>query len=71
MIIAQLTQANAALASKVPKLEASQEARGAPESTAEKLERAEPRSSTGGPQGSAERPRDTAEWPVCGALVRP
>ena len=44
-IIAQLTQANAALAARVPELEASQEARGAPESVVEEPERAEPRSS--------------------------
>jgi hypothetical protein len=71
MIIAQLTQANAALAAKVPELEASQETRGDPKSTSEEPERAEPRSGTGGPQESAERPPDTAEWPVGGALLRP
>jgi len=68
MIIAQLTQANAALAAKVPELEAPQEARGGPQSAAEE---AEPRSGTGGPQESAGRPPDTAEWPVRGALLRP
>ena len=72
MIIAQLTQANAALAAKVPELEAPQEARGAPESAAEEQERAEPWSGTGGSQESAERPPDTAEWPVRGgSLTRP
>ncbi len=58
MIIAQLTQANAALAAQVPELEAPQEARGVLESSAEEPER-------------AERPPDTAEWPVRGALLRP
>jgi hypothetical protein len=72
MIIAQLTQANAALATKVPELEASQEARGGPESVAEETERAEPRSGTPSPQESVERPPDTAEWPVRGgSLTRP
>ena len=70
-IIAQLTQANAALAARVPELEASQEARGAPESAVEEPQRAEPRSGTGGPQESAERPPDTAEWPVRGTVLRP
>ena len=71
MIIAQLTQANAALAAKVPELEAPPETRGAPESVAEEPERAEPRSGTGGPQERAQRPPDTAEWPARGALLRP
>jgi septal ring factor EnvC (AmiA/AmiB activator) len=72
MIIAQLTQANATLAAKVPELEAPQEAPGGQESASEEPERAaEPRSGTGGPQESAERPRDTAEWPVDGTLLRP
>ncbi len=72
MIIAQLTQANAALAAKVPELEASQEPPGASQSVVEEPEREEPRSGTGGPQESAERPPDTAEWPVRGgSLTRP
>jgi hypothetical protein len=72
MIIAQLTQANAALAAKVPELEAPHEARGAPESDGAEPKGAEPRSSTGAPQESAERPPDTAEWPVRGgSLTRP
>ena len=70
VIISQLTQANTALAQRVPELEAPQEPRGAPESVVEEPE-AEPRSGTGGPQESAERPPDTAEWPVGGALLRP
>jgi hypothetical protein len=96
MIIAQLTQANAALAAKVPELEppAPPEPREEPDTTQARPERvepvdpqreepelvdprraeperAEPRSGTGGPQESAERPRDTAEWPVGGTLLRP
>jgi hypothetical protein len=71
VIISQLTQANTALAQRVPELEAPQEPRGAPESVVKEPERAEPRSGTGGPQESAERPRDTAEWPVGGTLLRP
>ena len=72
VIISQLTQANTALAQRVPELEAPQEPRGAPESVVEEPERAEPRSGTGGPQESAERPPDTAEWPVRGgSLARP
>ncbi len=71
MIIAQLTQANAALAAKVPELEAPQEPSGAAQSVVEEQERVEPRSGTEGPQESAERPPDTAEWPVRGALLRP
>jgi hypothetical protein len=73
MIIAQLTQANAALAAKVPELEAprTEEPSGAPETVATEPERAEPRSGTGGPQEDTERPPDTAEWPVRGALLRP
>ncbi len=70
MIIAQLTQANAALAAKVPELEASQESPGDTERAREEPE-AEPRSGTEGPQESAERPPDTVEWPVRGALLRP
>jgi hypothetical protein len=63
----------AALTSRIPELPpaSSQEAPGAPESYMEEPEMAEPRSGTGGPQESAGRPPDTAEWPVRGALVRP
>ena len=57
VIISQLTQANTALAQRVPELEAPQEPRGAPESVVEEPERAEqPRSNTGGPQEPTERP---------------
>ena len=62
-IIAQLTQANAALASRVPELEAApqeEEQRRAPESADEGPEGARPgsgpRSGTGGPQEPSERP---------------
>jgi hypothetical protein len=73
-IIAQLTQANAALAAKVPELEAprTQEPPVAPERAGEEPDRAQPRSGTGGrPQEGADRPPDTAEWPVRGELLRP
>jgi hypothetical protein len=70
-IIAQLTQANAALATKVPELEAPQEARGASDSAGEGPERAETRSGTGGLHEGTSRPPDTAEWPVRGSLHRP
>jgi hypothetical protein len=54
-IIAQLTQANAALAQRVPELEAPQEPRRGPESAGEEPpERAEPRSAAGGTQEGAE-----------------
>jgi excisionase family DNA binding protein len=59
-IIAQLTQANAALAARVPELEAPQEASQvppeAPETAAENPEVAEPPSGTGEPQSEERRP---------------
>jgi hypothetical protein len=71
-IIAQLTQANAALAQRVPELEAPQEPRGAPETAAVVESRAAaPRLASGGAREGAERPPDTAEWPVRGSLLRP
>ena len=54
-IIAQLTQANAALASRVPELEAPREWPEAPETVEEGPERAEPRSGTPGPQTPPQR----------------
>jgi excisionase family DNA binding protein len=54
-IIAQLTQANASLAAKVPELEASQEAADAPETVEEPPDRAEPRPATGEAQEGARR----------------
>jgi hypothetical protein len=55
MIIAQLTQANAALAAKVPELEAPQEAQGAPQSVMEEPDRAGPQSGTDGAQEATGR----------------
>lgn len=54
-IIAQLTQANSALASRVPELEAPQERPGASQGTDENLEAVEPRSATGGAQNAPGR----------------
>ena len=69
-IIAQLTQANAALAARVPELEAPSEPPRGPESAAEGPERGGP-GGTGVAQEGSERPPDTAEWPVHGGLIRP
>ncbi len=55
MIIAQLTQANASLARRVPELEAPQEPRDGHETAAEAPEGAEPRPATEGAQEGAER----------------
>ena len=54
-IIAQLTQANAFLARRVPELEAPQEPREAPQAPAEEPEGGEPRPSDGGAQEGSER----------------
>jgi hypothetical protein len=54
-IIAQLTQANAALAARVPELEAPQEPTEAAETVEEAPEGTEPRSGTLGPQEGAQR----------------
>jgi hypothetical protein len=54
-IIAQLTQANATLAARVPELEAPQEARESPETAEEEQGRGEPRPATGGAQEPAWR----------------
>ena len=76
-IIAQLTQANAALAQRVPELEApweqeaTQEPSGGPENGAPGRERVESHPATRGPQNASERPWDTAEFPVRGSLIRP
>jgi hypothetical protein len=64
----------AALTQRIPELEAPapSEPPGASETVAEEPERAEePWPSTGGPQTGSERPRDTAEFPVGGTLLRP
>ena len=55
-IIAQLTQANAALASRVPELEAPRGQAEAPETVEEGPEGAEPRPAAGGAQEDARRP---------------
>ncbi len=54
-IIAQLTQANAVLARRVPELEAPQEPRDAPQTAAEAPEGPEPRPATGGTREAARR----------------
>jgi excisionase family DNA binding protein len=54
-IIAQLTQANAALAAKVPELEAPREASGASETAEEEQGRGDPHSATGETQEGTQR----------------
>ncbi len=61
-IIAQLTQANAALARRVPELEGPREPRDAPEMAAETSEGSEPRPATGGGQEGAERRSWWRRW---------
>jgi hypothetical protein len=68
MIIAQLTQANASLAAKVPELEApheqAPERRGGPKTVVEEPpKRAEPRSGTAGPMAEAPERSFTEEEP--------
>ena len=78
-IVAGLATANANLTDRLKELEApvaqaapSQESPVGLESVREDQERAELWSGTGGPQEEAERPPDTAEWPVSGgSLTRP
>ncbi len=71
MIIAQLTQANAALAQRLPELQSSQMHRETAQGAAEGGgARVHERDHTGDPLGSV-RPRDTAEFPVRGSLTRP
>jgi hypothetical protein len=55
-IIAQLTQANAALAAKVPELEAAESREETAEGTVEETERAEPHSNAGEVQEGTQRP---------------
>jgi hypothetical protein len=55
VIISQLTQANAALAARVPELEAPQEQRGVPEGASEEGEGAKLRSDASGAQEGVER----------------
>jgi hypothetical protein len=72
VIISQLTQANAALAQRVPELEAPQER--SPDATRGGTGGASregtPQAQEGTQEGS-ERPRDTAEFPMRGSLTRP
>jgi hypothetical protein len=70
-IIAQLTEANIALAQGGSEMVAPQEPPEAPESVVEEPPERAPRPVSGGPQNSAERPLDTAEFPVPGSLTRP
>jgi hypothetical protein len=63
-IIAQLTQANAALARRVPELEAPLGSPGSPENGATGREREEPRSGTRGAREGEERLSETREVPV-------
>ncbi len=74
VIISQLTQANAALASRVPELEAA-EGREEPPSQAPAeaggVGGGYPAGDTGRSEGYDERPRDTAEFPMRGSLTRP
>jgi hypothetical protein len=55
-IIAQLTQANAALAAKVPELEAAQSREESAEGAAEEPDRTKPHSATGEAQEGVQRP---------------
>jgi len=70
-IIAQLTQANAALAQRVPEPETPQTHEEAAQGAAEEdAPRVHGQGGTDDPHGSM-RPRDTAEFPVRGSLSRP
>ena len=70
MIIAQLAQANAALAQRVPELQAPQMHREADRGAAVDATGVHEQDYTGDPRGP-ERPLDTAEFPVRGSLTRP
>ncbi len=71
VIISQLTQANAALAARVPELEAAESREEGAQGAAEGGVRVGyPAGDTGHSEGS-ERPRDTAEFPAGGSLTRP
>jgi hypothetical protein len=70
-LLAQLTQANAALAARVPELETAESREEGAEGAAEGGVRVGyPAGDTGHSEGS-ERPRDTAEFPAGGSLTRP
>ena len=71
VIISQLTQANAALAARVPELEAVESREEGAQGAAEGGVRVGyPAGDTGHTEGSV-RPRDTAEFPAGGSLTRP
>ena len=69
-IIAQLTRANAALAQRVPGLQAPRTHEEAVQGTTEDAPGVDGQDDTGDPRGPV-RPRDTAEFPVRGSLARP
>lgn len=69
-ILAQLTQANAALAQWVPELEAPQAHEETVQGATEATAGVHVQGGTGDPRGSV-RPRDTAEFPVRGSLTHP
>jgi hypothetical protein len=69
-IIAQLTQANAALAQRLPELQAPQMRRETTHGAADGAPGAHEQDDTGDYLGDV-RPRDTAEFPVRGSLTRP
>ena len=69
-IIAQLTRANAALAQRVPELQAPQRHEEDAQGTTEDARGVYGQDDTGDPRGPV-RPRDTAEFPVRGSLARP
>jgi excisionase family DNA binding protein len=69
-IIAQLTQANAALAQRLPELQAPQMRRETAQGAADGAPGAREQDTAGEYLGDV-RPRDTAEFPVHGSLTRP
>jgi hypothetical protein len=69
-IIAQLTQANAALAQRLPELQAPQMRRETAQGAMDGVPGAHEQDDTGDYLGDV-RPRDTAEFPVRGSLTRP
>jgi hypothetical protein len=71
VIISQLTQANAALASRVPELEAAEGREEGAQGAAEGGVRVGYPAGDTGHTGDSERPRDTAEFPAGGSLTRP
>jgi excisionase family DNA binding protein len=69
-IIAQLTQTSAALAQRLPELQAPQMRRESAQGAADGAAGAHEQDDTGDYLGDV-RPRDTAEFPVRGSLTRP